>query len=975
MKRSAASASAAADAHARKKRSVYSLSLGNRSSLFVLRKLPLYPPYSKLGAGTEDEDDLAAAQRHLSRRLRSAAESRNSAAAVIVRLRAHKHRVRLVTQTRRSLDRAHTLAALAAQLQVALAQPQAAHSLRPRALARVRRQLDAAVVRAARLRSAEKRVQLLSRELQTLATRALAIPVRKTTVEQQQQLEDERRRPLLTLAPHQWVPPTLWRIYESVEHESRRRRSDDDSSDSDDDESSSAPAPRRELRECMRALIERMRDLNPYSCLHVLFQPPPASAGESERRWLVTQNDQVARVADSLRPPLTRLHQLAFWLESPRHPDESVASCEREFDSLIRMVRDVSAHFHYVLLFLYSVAMGRADANVTANSVLRQVATHSLGRDVRGEYGINTTLALADPLLRQSYAFFPEVLVFLDEWRHDESMRAYGFASNEVVAECVVDLARRERKDQRVLAEIAEYLKDIFHTWRRSRLGSYTFKSMDIHELGTLEKLVKSRLRSVMDLLYKQNVAAWVRRRQTNWEHRILHDVRLIAPKQPPVEVVEQEKEKEEQLHSISSAAAGLSPASALSNENADPQQPQQFEPQRSEDTPRIVGEEQLAVKIDHGRKEQPTNQSREEQQPADEKDRSAADSGDSHADAPTDGSLRRRRHHPKNCGRFRAPGVLSMKAHSKKHSAVKKTRSSSQVALSAEKNGNLKIARLAGERETSKASADKPTSLPKITSPESLSSRSPRYREPVLLEDIYAWSDAEIDANEQETEHIYELQEQLQTLREKVSLEAILQEVNATWLTRNLPKRPRRGLSLLESSHRLLLLTRAAVRDAETIALHGAAEALICQPSLRETESASEDAAVAVAVSDQEDGGASPAKLQELRSTIGSTRHLVAEMLKSYRGEQSSAWGCHLAFFAQATKGLLEIASESVQVQSSFVTTDDEDDDEDEDDDDTEHSAARNPNGLVISSLDLPDPSGARLSASEHGERIKIVA
>jgi hypothetical protein len=118
------------------------------------------------------------------------------------------------------------------------------------------------------------------------------------------------------------------------------------------------------------------------------------------------------------------------------------------------------------------------------------------------------------------------------------------------------------------------------------------------------------------------------------------------------------------------------------------------------------------------------------------------------------------------------------------------------------------------------------------------------------------------------------------------------------------------------------------AVRHAEEIALHGAAEALIQRPSLRvdSNESSTDDSSairpvgstevVSLTVDSKAPLDAATTMqmdLRELKATISASRTSIGEMLKGYGGEKSSEWRNHLLFFTEASKNLLQIVQQQL--------------------------------------------------------------
>lgn len=874
-------------------------------------------------------------QRHLAQRFKQAARVREKSHAVLVQLRRQRRRVASMlpssSSTASAENNSHQLSAklrvlveMATQLQIHLHQQQT--HFEPRALRKVRRRLDDMTVRAAKIKNLAQRVRFLMRKMEKIVERASKIEERRQepaadndaeSPEDDTGDEQEGRRPLsVELAAHQWVPPILWSIYESVERARRpspsfRRRQDDDAME----KTNTLPVPREELHAAVQRLMEQMRDMNPYSHFHVVYRPPPPILPGDTIKWVVRKSSSVQQITDSLSHHFTQLHHTAFWLESPRS-EETVADCERKFADLISLVRSLSTHFHYVVLYLYSIAMERADLNASVSSIARQAATHSLKIDLREAYGLSPSLLVtSDTLLRQTYAYFPEVLVFLDEWRREESFQAFGFATSEKISECVVDFHKSERKDQRTLVEIATCLKDVFHAWRRSKLGTTSFEMMQISEIGALEQVVKGRLGYIMKLLYQQNVAAWVQRRQRPDLHGfcVLNELRIMASAtKRPVQVTNDGggRQQERELSTTHSKPR-------LSSEDANAQLVAELQD----------NEGRRVVEIGAPTPASQVHVEKNEKAPASQDNVGQLES--------TPCAIRRQKQqHPENGGRFRAPGVLSL---TEQCSATKAAKSRENGRLNREESAvkNSEPASGSKSHPTRKFKDEAKTAAP-------LELREARHLNIVQLKDIYAWTDEQVDVHEQEKEHIYELQQQLSVLRDRMTLDSVMQERLTTWVARNLPHKSKATLAMLEAWSRVRECALTTVCYSETIALHGAAEALIQRPSLRlnqealgrdEKEAMGSRVTIVIDHSDDDAGDGDESlntnatdkhetarlvneeveleNLRELKETIGASRHSIAEMLKRYNGDQTSEWLNHFVFFAQASKNLLEIAHE----------------------------------------------------------------
>lgn len=293
----------------------------------------------------------------------------------------------------------------------------------------------------------------------------------------------------------QWIPPILVRISKSVA------------------EKHSAESA---FARSMQKLLNTMLRINPYSYMLVIYSPPPPellATDEGGTRWRVQQSSNLQEITAKLMPNISKLRRHAYWLDNPQKmvwPHYNFGW--QQLHSMMMLVHEVAAQFHVVVLYLYSVAMGRENYSIDMEA---QVSDLLLRLDENGRYGLPEYTAVAkDHLERESYAFCPEVLVYLDAWRNELPFYEHGFAPREKSRSYLVNFSVRKSAYPTRLSRVAHHLYEIYDTWKKTLLGSTAFKSMHIQEIGELEKTMKKRLGSVIDYFYEQNIAKWTQRRE-----------------------------------------------------------------------------------------------------------------------------------------------------------------------------------------------------------------------------------------------------------------------------------------------------------------------------------------------------------------------------------------------------------------------------------------------------------------------------
>lgn len=184
-----------------------------------------------------------------------------------------------------------------------------------------------------------------------------------------------------------------------------------------------------------------------------------------------------------------------------------------------------------------------------------------------------------------------------------------------------------------------------------------------------------------------------------------------------------------------------------------------------------------------------------------------------------------------------------------------------------------------------------------------------------VLLPEIYAWSDAEIDAHEQETERIYALQSRLTSLYDQTDFQRVLTDVEKKPLLDQLSDdfymdKKRSTLQLIQTCVQLRPTVTTAVAFGEEIALHGAAEALIQRPSLRTIEESSSDESNQEPSEAQQEKQDQECFAAEMRQILREARARVDSITCVYDGVQSSESYELMQVITRSSQELLALAS-----------------------------------------------------------------
>ncbi|KAL3667623.1 hypothetical protein V7S43_007177 [Phytophthora oleae] len=308
---------------------------------------------------------------------------------------------------------------------------------------------------------------------------------------------------------HQWVPVVLWRLYEDVVECARR-----------DEEM-------KPVKTEMHCVMRTLKETNPFFYLQVLYQPPPEHL---DGTWEIKASDKLTAITETMFPYFKNLKMRSIALRNKHDPGTRIRNGWNQLRVTLSFVRRAARHFHFLILYLYSVAMGCEAPNVHAG-IISEKATSGILRDdaeLRSQLRLCRESANAeDNLVKETYEWTPELLVYIDEWRrHPEHERILcGFERRERLQDYFPQFPSGNRpkgsgrkSSYDVLADIGRRLRDTHYAWLASRLGSAGFKSMSIADIGVLEMRIKGNLGAVVDMVYKMMLARWMDRKNRSPE-------------------------------------------------------------------------------------------------------------------------------------------------------------------------------------------------------------------------------------------------------------------------------------------------------------------------------------------------------------------------------------------------------------------------------------------------------------------------
>ncbi|KAL4133966.1 hypothetical protein PRIC2_004280 [Phytophthora ramorum] len=304
---------------------------------------------------------------------------------------------------------------------------------------------------------------------------------------------------------HQWVPAILWRVYDDVVEASKQ-----------EDEV-------KPLKSAMHMVMKTLKEKNPFFYLQVLYQPPPAHL---DGQWEIHASDKLKSIAESMDPFFRDLKRRSFALKNKRDPHVKIHYGWNHLRVTLAFARRAMRHFHFLILHLYAVAMDCESPNVHAGIISEKASSGIIRADaeLRSRLGLSREAAVSeDNLIKETYEWTPELLVYLEEWKRcrNSGRTVFGFTHYERERDFLPQFSPRHtsRKHGRriprfdVLADISYHLRDVNRAWRASKLGTPGFKSMRIEDIGALETKIKGSLATVVDLIYKMMLARWMDRK------------------------------------------------------------------------------------------------------------------------------------------------------------------------------------------------------------------------------------------------------------------------------------------------------------------------------------------------------------------------------------------------------------------------------------------------------------------------------
>ncbi|KAI9980910.1 hypothetical protein PInf_010255 [Phytophthora infestans] len=401
----------------------------------------------------------ASAQRIMARKLHQCADVRDSFSSLERSLQLQWKRYKSQQSKADELSRIHVAVAQMTHFQTLFGAEMDGENVEKPKITNLGKRTDKLLIQiTSRKNTMAQRTQKMVKRLPHLLKRATSI-----VAERRRLLKEHQELP----GRHQWVPMILWRLYDAAA----------------DGKEETKP-----LKRAMHSVMKTLKETNPFFYLQVLYQPPPSHLNE---QWTVTASEKLTAITASMTPHFRALNKRSAALRNKRDAFVRTRYGWNQLRVTLSFARRAARHFHLLILHIYSVAMQCDASNVNA-AIISEQATSGILRDdveLRAQLKLKRdSVTSEDHLLKESYEWTPELLVYLDKWR--ESGRV------------LLGFERRERLR-------------VASVWTRH----FGFKSMRIEDIGALERRIKGSLGAVVDLVYKMTLARWMdrRKRPTEW--------------------------------------------------------------------------------------------------------------------------------------------------------------------------------------------------------------------------------------------------------------------------------------------------------------------------------------------------------------------------------------------------------------------------------------------------------------------------
>lgn len=726
--------------------------------------------------------------------------------------------------------------------------------------------------------------------------------------------------------PHQHIPSVLWRMYEDV---------------------FAHPRSSYRLRRAMQDVVETIHDLNPYFFLKTLYRPPPVSDhnAQSDERWEVRRSKKVDAIVTSLMP---LFHELSYRAQRLSSSDPGKRrKAWHDATTTLQLVRKLALHFHFVMLHLYAVTMGRHDRKATPwtfeQLVYAAQCDESAFREALGL--VEESARPKDFLITETYELAPELLVFMDAWHHqnefgrvgDPVTTPFGFTPRErfqpyiPVFENFSTQSTPSMDKWNAVQELGLELKQLCDDWIRSPLGSGSFGTIRIEVLGVVEKTIKHRLRGIMEIVHKITLARWMQRRErssrANWWRRLNlrkkpakknnRETDKASPKSDDSCLVGQEAERpgcvdgekdagsaaqHEQEEVVGAPASSMSPAAASTAfDGQDKEEKVVADASGSSSVPVNPTGSTPPARCDVA----PTSPKATPSEPQrEDKDLPASTPMAGEAVTATNDDYRKR--------------VKKIPEDPQQTAARDGFRAPVSVTQAAWLASNSRDRSSKAHDDSTSQNPSNPAATTRLLPQQAAGGV-------VLLKDVYAWTDDEIDAHEREMERICDVRNELLGLRDALTVVKLEPDASERLGCRSARRvRAASALSLDSLTFAAVSVQARALSETvaafgEEIAMHGAAEALIKRPNLRaaaaDSSGPSSNAQPSMA---SLENAKSPLKLVEFMRTLQTHLAGLDEPTKADNDETSavsepSGVPARLAHVGTANLALLRMVNEKL--------------------------------------------------------------
>jgi hypothetical protein len=297
-----------------------------------------------------------------------------------------------------------------------------------------------------------------------------------------------------------------------------------------------------DLKYFTQDLIYRTRASGKYGPFQIVYRPPPENKVIEAKPTCDQYVENAIRVFDDY---LRRLRKYIGYLGHDTNPNVNNYRWYDDFEALTRTSNEALEYFHHLCLYLYSVAMGRADPKADAlRCIERMIDEESVKYMLyqKEVHGLNECFRSdRDQMISTSFRFFPELFDFVASWRNEEVFVNY---PKEIEASPLIQQLYAKYGTNNLVTILIRIQEHLESEWIRSGLHSdLTIEVINLERIGIIEKRIKYLFADRMSVVYLLQLYRW--KNVTRYRERWLMNLDIHEDKDIIMKRIRQQKDVE----------------------------------------------------------------------------------------------------------------------------------------------------------------------------------------------------------------------------------------------------------------------------------------------------------------------------------------------------------------------------------------------------------------------------------------------